>query len=345
MPVTRGWQGKKSIHRHHATCYLRHCKKRDRMIDLSFSVVIPVHNKARHVAASVASALQQTQPPSEIIIIDDASTDGSAAILSKMTDPRIRMLFRDSPGPGGYAARNLGIAEANGNWIAFLDADDIWHPSHLADMAAAIQVAPEAGCVATRYDHVFADHRAASKMTDELAAIAGRSSDFRESLDIWVHSGECPIWTSAAAFRRDVLDRAGPFPAGQAVRGGDKDMWLRALSHAPFTYVPHISAEFHRDTDNKVSKTTNPDSIPILVGTARAMMATASAEERVLLRKLINQQIGLYARFSFKSGDISSQFSRNLCLPEGAGLFLMIEAARLMPPALRHKIYRVVKGT
>ncbi len=314
------------------------------MIDIRFSVVIPVHNKARHVAASIASALQQTWQPSEIIVIDDASTDESAAILSKMSDQRIRLLFRDIPGPGGYAARNLGIAESNGNWIAFLDADDIWHPSHLADMAAAIASAPESGCVATRYDHVFATHRKPSKMIAELADIAGRSAGFRESLDIWVRAGECPIWTSAAAFRRDLLNRAGPFPAGKAVRGGDKDMWLRALSHAPFTYVPKISAEFHRDTDNKVSKTTSPDSIPILVDTARAMMATARADERALLRKLINQQIGLYARFSFKGDEISSQFARNLCLPEGAGLFLMIETARLIPPALRHKIYRAVKG-
>lgn len=315
------------------------------MIDLNFSVVIPVHNKARHVAASVASALQQTRPAHEIIIIDDASTDESVAVLSKMSDPRIRMLFRDIPGPGGYAARNFGIAEANGNWIAFLDADDIWHPSHLADIAAAIEAAPEAGCVATRYDHVFATHRKSSKMTDGLAAVTGRSADLRESLNIWVGSGECPIWTSAAAFRRDLLNRAGLFPAGQAVRGGDKDLWLRALSRASFTYVPHVSAEFHRDTDNKVSKNTNPDSLPILVQTARAMMDAVGAEERILLRKLINQQIGLYARFSFKSGEISSQFTQNLCLPEGFGLLLMIKVARLMPASLRHRIYRVVKGT
>ena len=314
------------------------------MIDLSFSVVIPVHNKARHVAASIASVLQQTRPPEEIIIIDDASTDDSAAIVSHMTDPRIRMLFRDTPGPGGYAARNLGIAEANGNWIVFLDADDIWHPSHLADIAAAIARTPQVGCVATRYEHVFENHRVASKMTSALASLEGRTAYFRESLDIWVDAGECPIWTSAAAFRRDVLEQAGPFPAGKAVRGGDKDMWLRALSLAPFTYVPKISAEFHRDTDNKVSKMTHPDTIPILVETARRMLDNVGADERALLRRLINQQIGLYARFSFKSGTISRQFSRNLCMPEGVGLFVMIEALRLMPVALRQSIYRAVKG-
>lgn len=314
------------------------------MIDLSFSVVIPVHNKARHVAASIASALQQTRPPEEIIIIDDASTDDSAAIISQMPDPRIRVLFRDTPGPGGYAARNLGIAEANGNWIAFLDADDIWYASHLADMAAAIERTPKLGCVATRYEHVFEKRRTASKMTGALASLEGRAAGFQESLEIWVESGECPIWTSAAAFRRDVLERAGPFPAGKAVRGGDKDLWLRALALAPFTYVSKISAEFHRDTDNKVSKMTHPDSIPIMVETARALADIAGAQEKVLLRKLINQQIGLYARFSFKSGTISRQFSRNLCMPEGVGLFVMIEALRLMPTALRRKIYHAVKG-
>ncbi|GAA0474396.1 hypothetical protein GCM10009096_14870 [Parasphingorhabdus litoris] len=314
------------------------------MIDLRFSVVIPVHNKARHVAASLTSALQQSRSPEEIIIIDDASTDDSASIISQFQDPSIRVLFRDTPGPGGYAARNLGIAEANGNWIAFLDADDIWHPSHLADIAAAIQKAPQAGCVATRYEHVFEAHREPSKMIDALASFEGRAADFQQSLNIWVQSGECPIWTSAAAFRRDVLEQVGPFPAGKAVRGGDKDMWLRALARAPFTYVPKVSAEFHRDTDNKVSKMTHPDTIPIMVETARDMMDKVGGEERILLRKLINQQIGLYARFSFKSGTISRQFARNLCMPEGVGLFVMIETLRLMPAAMRQSIYRAVKG-
>lgn len=312
-------------------------------MDLRFSVVIPLHNKSRHVAAAVSSALDQSLRPHEVIVIDDASTDNSAEIVSGMADARLRLLSRDVPGPGGYAARNLGIDKSTGNWIAFLDADDIWGKNHLADIAASIETSPSVGSVATRYEHVFEKHRIASNMPALLAEAEGRSTGFLEFLKIWVENGECPIWTSASAFRRDVLLRAGPFPAGKAVRGGDKDMWLRAARLAPFTFVSRISAEFHRDSDNKVSRMTSPDTVPILVDTAREMMTGASADERAMLRRLINQQIGLYARFSFKGRHISNQFARNLYLPEGLALLLLIEGMRLIPAALRHRIYRAVK--
>ena len=125
------------------------------MIDPRFSVVIPVHNKERHVAAAIASAMGQTLPPCEVIAIDDASTDRSAAIVAAIAHPKVRLYSRDVPGPGGYAARNLGIEKSTGTWIAFLDADDIWGHDHLADIAAAIERSPTVGCVATRYEHVF----------------------------------------------------------------------------------------------------------------------------------------------------------------------------------------------
>jgi succinoglycan biosynthesis protein ExoO len=313
------------------------------MIEPTFSVVIPVHNKAQHVAASIASALRQTTTPCEVIVIDDASTDNSAEIIAEINDPLIRFISRNAPGPGGYAARNLGISNAKGDWIAFLDADDIWYETHLADIAAAVRAIPEIGCVATRYDHVFENRRVKSRMSAELAAADGRRIDFLEFLNIWVRNGECPIWTGAAAFRRDVLIRAGLFPAGRALRGGDKDLWLRAVFDAPFIFVPKTSAEFHRDSENKVSKMTRTDTLPILVETARDLMSKTGDAETAMLRRLINQQIGLYARFSFKTDTISRSFARSLYLPEGVGLFLFIEGMRLMPRALRQWIYGVVK--
>jgi succinoglycan biosynthesis protein ExoO len=314
------------------------------MSEPKFSVVIPLHNKARHVAAAINSVLMQSLPPHEMLVIDDSSTDGSLEVVALISSPRLRVFSRKTPGPGGYAARNLGIAEATGDWIAFLDADDIWGESHLADIASAIGRSPTVGCVATRYDHVFDDRRVRSNMPRALADVEGRAINFAGFLKLWVDNGECPIWTSASAFRRDTLLQAGPFPAGKAVRGGDKDMWLRAVRRAPFAYVAKISAEFHRDSDNKVSKTTSPDTVPLVVATARDIMRSATAGEKSLLRQLINQQIGLYARFSFKSQRISAQLARNLCLPEGVGLYLLIEGMRLIPAALRHRLYHMFQG-
>jgi len=309
----------------------------------SFSVVIPLHNKVRHVAACLESVQAQTLAPIEIIVVDDASIDGSGDVVRGFTDPRIRLLHRHEPGPGGYAARNLAIESARGDWIAFLDADDIWLPNHLADIAAAIARHPEAGCVATRYVHVYEDRRVPSRVSPRLLATADKPADLAGFLELWLELGECPIWTGGAAFARETLDAAGPFPAGRASRGGDKDLWLRAVARSPFTYVGEASAEFHRDSDNKVSKTTTTTSVPIIVETAQAMMAGANAKERALLRRLVNLQIALYARYSFKGAAVSRDFSRHIYLPEGIGAYALVAASRLLPTSLRRTLYRAMK--
>src|SRR5262249_11568826 len=156
---------------------------------------------------------------------------------------------------------------------------------------------------------------------------------------IWLELGECPVWTGAAAFRREVLLEAGLFPAGRAVRGGDKDLWLRAAARARFVHVPRASAEFWRDTDNKVSKTTRTTAVPILAETARAMMAAANPAERRLLRRLVNQQIRLYARFAFKSGAIPPELRRNIYLPEGWRTWLIVSGIGALPDAFRRRLY------
>ena len=130
-----------------------------------FSVVMPLYNKGPHVEAAVRSVLSQTVAPLELIVVDDGSTDGGRERVAAIAHPAIRLLTRKTPGPGGYAARNLGITDAEGDWIAFLDADDIWLPDHLAVLAAAIKRAPSAGVAATRFDHVFDTHRVAQRVT------------------------------------------------------------------------------------------------------------------------------------------------------------------------------------
>jgi teichuronic acid biosynthesis glycosyltransferase TuaG len=96
------------------------------------SVIMPVFNAAGFVAAAIASVQAQTMPDWELFAIEDGSTDDSLAILHKLTsDPRIHILSghaNQGPGP----ARNRGIAAATGRYIAFLDADDLWHPEKLA---------------------------------------------------------------------------------------------------------------------------------------------------------------------------------------------------------------------
>lgn len=96
------------------------------MSDLAVSVVIPVFNGERYLAEAIESALSQTHPPHQVIVVDDGSTDCSADIAASHNVTIIRQ-----PNRGAAAARNAGIAAASGDCLAFLDADDVWLPTKL----------------------------------------------------------------------------------------------------------------------------------------------------------------------------------------------------------------------
>jgi len=91
---------------------------------IRISVIIPTYNRASEISAAVHSVLNQTLPPHELIVIDDGSTDGTEQILAPVMQ-RIRYVKTENLGVS--AARNRGIVESTGDWIAFLDSDDIWH--------------------------------------------------------------------------------------------------------------------------------------------------------------------------------------------------------------------------
>lgn len=98
------------------------------------SVVIPVFNGERFLAEALRSVLDQNPPPDEIIVVDDGSTDGSAALAAQFT----RVLVFQQPNCGAGAALNLGIRHARGDLLAFLDADDRWLPGKLAAQSAVL---------------------------------------------------------------------------------------------------------------------------------------------------------------------------------------------------------------
>jgi glycosyltransferase involved in cell wall biosynthesis len=302
-----------------------------------FSVVMPLYNKAAHVRAAIESVFSQTFPAHEILVVDNRSTDGGREIVAAIGDERIKLLDLSTPGPGGYAGRNIGIRAARGDWIAFLDADDLWHPDHLAVLAEGISTDPSARAVATRFDHVFEDRSQAQRIAPELGQ--PQSLDLAGFLAAWLAVRECPMWTGAIAVRRDTLFEAGLFPEGRAVRGGDKDLWLRVLAKGALRYDPRVTAVFHRDSDNKVSKSTTTLDVPCLVETARGMLAGATARETALLRRLVNQEIAHYARYAMKYPGRTAIRVGDLYLPEGAGTAALLLAAKLIPASVRQSSY------
>lgn len=122
------------------------------------SVIMPVHNAARFVAPAVHSVLEQTYPNLELIAIDDASTDNSRAILEAIADPRIR-LFRNSTRFGAAETKNRGIAEARGELLAFLDADDVAFSHRLARQVDWLRSHPSVDLLGSSIEHIDQDGR------------------------------------------------------------------------------------------------------------------------------------------------------------------------------------------
>lgn len=99
------------------------------MASVRFSVIIPVYNQSEYLGTAIESALSQTYPAYEVIVVDDGSTDGSSAVAQSYGH-RVRYLRQDNAGVS--AARNLGAEAATGDWLAFLDADDWYYSDRLA---------------------------------------------------------------------------------------------------------------------------------------------------------------------------------------------------------------------
>jgi glycosyltransferase involved in cell wall biosynthesis len=111
------------------------------------SVIVPTYNRAAYVADAVASALAQTYSSLEVVVIDDGSVDDTRRIVGTFEDPRLIYVYKDNGGLS--SARNAGLARANGEFIAFLDSDDLWLPWKLEAQLALLRRHPDVGLVWT----------------------------------------------------------------------------------------------------------------------------------------------------------------------------------------------------
>lgn len=308
-----------------------------------YTVAIPVHNKAAHLARCFESVFAQTETRFEVIAVDDASTDGSAEILARMSEPRLRVLDRVVPGPGGYAARNLIIAEARAPWIAFLDADDEWLPDHLAQIEAARVVArDDVGCLFAGYDDLQeSGERHCDRFSRLHAGYGPQYLDLRAFLEAWLQIRDCPTWTSATVVRTDILRAIDGFPADRCIRGGDKDTWLRVMAQGDAVFTGHVGAVYHREATNRVARSMPTDREHCLCATVRKLLATeARPEIRRLLRRLANLEILEYAKQITRTRRLRRIVFRGFYVSDGPATYAGILALWLSPAMRRLTVLR-----
>lgn len=202
------------------------------------TVVIPAYNHAAYLPDALNSVLAQTFADWEIVLVDDGSTDATAAVAACFTDSRIRYIFQENRGLSG--ARNTGIAAAQGELIALLDADDTWEPEFLATMCAALNSDPSAGAAYCGFRYMDGNGQPLPASVCRVVP----PEQFRDEL----FKGS---WLSACTVvvRRAIYQQAGPFD--ERLRAcEDYDMWLRISQQHRFVGLPRVLAWYRRVGNN-----------------------------------------------------------------------------------------------
>jgi glycosyltransferase involved in cell wall biosynthesis len=201
-----------------------------------FTVVIPLYNKAGYVQRALDSVFAQTVRPTEILVVNDGSTDGGDAIARRQTDPRVRVI--DQPNRGVSAARNVGLEAAGEPFVAFLDADDCWRPGFLAAMQAAIATVPGAVLYAAGFELV------ADGVVQRRFAVAGPPAAGPREVDYFaVSRREHPLHMSTTVVSRPAAVAAGGFPEGVAFCE-DWIFWGRMALAGRVVLMPEIMADY-----------------------------------------------------------------------------------------------------
>jgi glycosyltransferase involved in cell wall biosynthesis len=201
------------------------------------SVVIPCYNAGKYIVAAIASVLEQGWPSMEIIVVDDGSSDGSAELVRR-TFPGVKLIQQVNQGVA--AARNHGIMQAQGDWIAFLDADDIWLPNKLHAQWRLLNDTPDARMSCTAW--MVWGSTDANPSLRYLAESLSQSGDVERwsGPSGWIYPQlllDCEVWTSTVLVHRSVFLEVGLFDATLPI-GEDYDLWLRASQVTQILRVP-----------------------------------------------------------------------------------------------------------
>ena len=259
------------------------------------SVVIPAYNTVHFLPQTVKSVLQQTFQDFEIIVVNDGSTDGTELWLSQLEQPQLTYITQNNQGLP--ATRNTGIAAAQGAYIAFLDADDLWEPTKLEQQVACLDARPEVGLVHTAIRYI-------DEQNYEINRIFGVEGDGNVWQKVVVHN---PVRCgSTPMVRRDCFATVGVFDPTLTF-SEDWDMWIRIAAHYPFATInePLVSYRQHGTNMTKGYQAIMPNFIKII---ERAFENTPAGSES-LKQEAYGRAYLFAAGRAFGAGDLDESFS------------------------------------
>jgi glycosyltransferase involved in cell wall biosynthesis len=201
------------------------------------SIIVPAYNAAVYLSYAIDSVLAQTYPGWEIVIVDDGSTDNTREVVDSYR-PKLqgKLQYIHQPNRGLPAARNTGIRAARGEFIALLDADDVWLPHRLARGLAVLDAHPETGLVHARVVRIDPRGSVTGQLKVEPKYMSGR-------IACYIYTRRAHIVCPTVMFRRSCLEAVGWFDeAMQATE--DRDLWFRIALRYQVAYIDEVLAQY-----------------------------------------------------------------------------------------------------
>ena len=278
------------------------------------SIVIPSFNSGEYIGEALDSALAQVGVQTEVIVVDDGSTDDTVARVQAYGD-RVRLIQQANQ--GSAVARNRGVAEARADYIAFLDADDYWHPQKLSRQWAAVQAGAELVYARFTLWHAGADGR----FPPALAYLTQSQAEGRMSKPArrgWLYIDlllDCEVWTSTVLAHKALLNKVGGFDASLR-KGQDYDLWLKLANEAEWHGVSE-SLALYRIHDQNITRSVKAENFEYrILSTAYRRWGLVNRDGRSLPADTMQARLARSARtfadahLAARSGDIATNYYR-----------------------------------
>jgi glycosyltransferase involved in cell wall biosynthesis len=213
------------------------------------SVIIPAYNAAAYLPHSIESVMRQTFADWEIVLVDDGSTDQTAAVWEDY-QPKLQdqLKYVHQPNRGIAAARNTAMRSARGEFIALLDADDVWLPQRLERGVEILDGDPETGLVHARVARIDGNGAVIGQLKVEPKYLSGRIAHN-------IYTRRAHIICPTVIFRRNCLQTTGPFDETLRTTE-DRDLWFRIARQSKVSYINEVLA-YYRLSPLSITKDLN----------------------------------------------------------------------------------------
>lgn len=259
-----------------------------------FSVIIPAYNAAPYIYMSIKSVLDQTINDFEIVVVDDGSIDDTSKVVQSINDHRIRYIYQSNAGVS--AARNTGIRSAKGEYICFLDADDLWKCNHLEEIAHLIIKYPSAGVFLTGHEIRLHNGTSLTRVCPCVDADLQIDNMFE-----YIFRYGYFFHTNSIVCKLEVFETVGLFEVGVKI-AEDNDMWYRLFAFYSVAVSKNVTTIYIRENSRATSTRVYVDDWVFLYRVNGIMdsMKVSQEKKASLLRLLEQRKLSLVRHLILK---------------------------------------------